>query len=198
MKTAPGFNIPYLPGETTLWEGRPDTSFRYGPLHLFYGMLGTFMLIMLSLGLFVDLNGTPGLVAAWLLFCFLYVLAHALYFLLGVPYVDMLHRQQTFYRLTDRRAIILDASPLMGAYTYDLNRSLRVDHDLKFGSVYLTDKRRGATRIPMETGRRLSALSRYWFFFTKLLNSSGFRFIDGADQVAAMARKAASENGKRA
>lgn len=198
MKTAPGFNIPYLPGETTLWEGRPDARFRYGPLHLVYGMLGAFMLIMLSIGLFAGLDGTPGLMAAWLLFCFLYILAHALYFLFGVPYVDMLHRQQTFYRLTDRRAIILDASPLKGAYTYDLDRSLRVDHDPKFGSVYLTDKRRGATRIPVDTGPRSSALSRYWFFFTRLLNSSGFRFIDGADQVAAMARKAASENGKRA
>ncbi|MFG5383968.1 hypothetical protein [Yoonia sp. R2-816] len=185
-------NIPYRQGEVTLWEGRPAQSFRYSGLHFVFTFVGGFMLLMIAPPVFMDVTLPEPIWARVIIgVMVVHLLALIVMFLFGVPYLDIQHRAATQYKLTNKRAMIIDSSPINSVFVYELQPGLRVDHVAKSDSVLLSFKNKTKrTIMPIETDHRFTKLGRYFLFFNQLLNTAGFRFIIGSDDVAKQVKDA--------
>ena len=149
MTTPPGWEDILDPGETVLWQGRPEAGPAFRPQHPMQVVMGVFFVAFSTFWIkmaFWITGGFPddmgGLIDIFPYFGFLF-LGVGLYMAGGFVVWDMLRLRRTTYTLTDRRAFIATDLPLQGrrlrSWPLDEDTRLSLD-DGAPGSVWFTWK----------------------------------------------------------
>lgn len=149
MTPPPGWEDILDPGETLLWQGRPDHGPAFRPQHPMQVVMGVFFVVFSTVWIkmaFWITGGFPddagGLVDIFPYFGALF-LAVGLYMAGGFVLWDMLRLSRTTYTLTDRRAFIATDLPIQGrrlrSWPLDADTRLSLD-DGDPGSVWFAWK----------------------------------------------------------
>ncbi len=149
MTPPPGWEDILDPGETLLWQGRPDHGPAFRPQHPMQVVMGVFFVVFSTVWIkmaFWITGGFPddagGLVDIFPYFGVLF-LAVGLYMAGGFVLWDMLRLSRTTYTLTDRRAFIATDLPIQGrrlrSWPLDADTRLSLD-DGDRGSVWFAWK----------------------------------------------------------
>lgn len=156
------------PGETILWQGRPDGSLVIRPAHIATGVFGLFFA---GFALFWMMMASMGGGYFWM-----FGLLHfgvGLGVMVGGPLYSLILRRRSWYTLTSRRAILASDLPVVGrrleSYPISRDTPITFEESDPFASIHFATRqtrgRNGVTTHPVgferiAEGRRVLALMR--------------------------------------
>lgn len=164
---APGWEDILAPGETIVWQGRPDpriTLASWNPAKTAMGLIftGFALFWMIQARGITATGGFPGYARFFPLFGVPFVLV-GLHMLVGSVLWAAFLRRHTWYTLTTRRAFIATAAPLRPRTlrSVDITPQTDIEFDGRDPGtlIFAYERRRGANRTPVGFHRIADARS---------------------------------------